>query len=318
MNTGGGGLHLYLYYAGGPVPKTLVEGIDLKGDGGYVVAPPSLHISGQRYAWDGVSDWPDSIYAANAPEWLVERIAKPQALTRKKAKPPTAALAEILVDGQKWGKGERNNNLTSLAGTMRRRGFSREAIEKALLEENQQRCDPPLAEAEVLRITESVASYEPEGDNSSQRVAEIALVTDLAQRAVDGKDPTNCYAEDLIHAVAVTPAKQARDLAAKFKSTFGEDFNITRFKADVRDARAALSYARIQAQNDGGTNSESQFRLTNEAVVYIDPSPDKQPIRICGWLEVAALIRHAGGDGWGRVLKWKDPEGRAHQSSMVT
>lgn len=52
VRTGGGGLHVYLRYSGGPLPKVLAEGIDLKGDGGYVLAPPSLHASGRRYAFE--------------------------------------------------------------------------------------------------------------------------------------------------------------------------------------------------------------------------------------------------------------------------
>jgi hypothetical protein len=52
VRTGGGGLHVYLTYSGGRIPKELAKGIDLKGDGGYVVAPPSLHASGRRYEFE--------------------------------------------------------------------------------------------------------------------------------------------------------------------------------------------------------------------------------------------------------------------------
>jgi hypothetical protein len=52
VRTGGGGLHVYLKYSGGPIPAKLAAGIDLKGEGGYVVAPPSLHGSGRRYEFE--------------------------------------------------------------------------------------------------------------------------------------------------------------------------------------------------------------------------------------------------------------------------
>jgi Bifunctional DNA primase/polymerase, N-terminal len=39
-------------YVGGRVPKELAKGVDLKGDGGYLVAAPSLHASGRHYAFD--------------------------------------------------------------------------------------------------------------------------------------------------------------------------------------------------------------------------------------------------------------------------
>jgi len=57
--------------------------------------------------------------------------------------------------------GERNATLTSLAGSMRRRGMSTDAIEAALLAENAARCSPPLADGEVRGIATSVARYEP-------------------------------------------------------------------------------------------------------------------------------------------------------------
>lgn len=58
------------------------------------------------------------------------------------------------------------------------------------------------------------------------------------------------------------------------------------------------------------------FRVTDEAVMYVDSDSDKEPLKICGRLEVAALTRGATGDGWGRLLKWKDAEGRAHDWAM--
>ncbi len=58
-------------------------------------------------------------------------------------------------------EGERNATLASLAGAMRRRGASQEAITAALQAENQRRCDPPLTDGEVARIAASIARYRP-------------------------------------------------------------------------------------------------------------------------------------------------------------
>lgn len=60
----------------------------------------------------------------------------------------------------------------------------------------------------------------------------------------------------------------------------------------------------------------SAFRLTDDGVVYFDSDPDKEPLRICGRLEIAALTRDGKGDGWGRLLRWRDSEGRAHEWPM--
>jgi hypothetical protein len=49
--SGGGGAHFY-FYTPTPIPKAKVgPGIDLQGEGSYVVAPPSIHRSGGRYVW---------------------------------------------------------------------------------------------------------------------------------------------------------------------------------------------------------------------------------------------------------------------------
>lgn len=74
--TTGKGLHLYLAHPGGAVPNraNLIEdspGYDLRGDGGYVVAPPSVHPSGWQYRWLVT---PEEIPLAPLPEWLQEAL----------------------------------------------------------------------------------------------------------------------------------------------------------------------------------------------------------------------------------------------------
>lgn len=68
--TGGGGAHLWLAAPGEPVPTAeIAPGVELKAEGGLVVAPPSLHPSGRRYRWeDGRA--PDEIAAAALPGWV--------------------------------------------------------------------------------------------------------------------------------------------------------------------------------------------------------------------------------------------------------
>ena len=78
--------------------------------------------------------------------------------------------------------GNRNAHMTSLAGTMRRRGMSEEAITAALQAENDLRCAPALSATEVLEIAKSVARYEPEDDPSERYV----VVERAIQAAVDG------------------------------------------------------------------------------------------------------------------------------------
>lgn len=53
VKTGGGGCHFYLAHPGGEIPTipALAPGIDLKAEGSYVIAPPSIHPSGNEYTW---------------------------------------------------------------------------------------------------------------------------------------------------------------------------------------------------------------------------------------------------------------------------
>jgi len=154
--TGGGGCHLLFQHPGGYVKsdnrgKLLGPGLDLKGDGGYIVAPPSRHKSGLLYQWKDACG-PDDLELTPLPPWLRQLILRPEANLRL---PTTPALAEAIGDGQ------RNSTLASLGGTMRRRGMGFDAIHAALVQENKLRCKPPLDESEVRRIAVSVSRYEP-------------------------------------------------------------------------------------------------------------------------------------------------------------
>jgi putative DNA primase/helicase len=66
--------------------------------------------------------------------------------------------------GKKISPGRRNQELTSVAGTMRRRGMEEDEILAALRTTNERRCDPPLEVVEVEKIAASVARYEPSSD----------------------------------------------------------------------------------------------------------------------------------------------------------
>jgi hypothetical protein len=81
--TGGGGIHLFYRHPNHPVTNsakrlrdTYGPGLDVRGDGGYVVVAPSVHPSGRRYEWQ--SD-PHSIEPW--PAWLQAIITGPQPLS---------------------------------------------------------------------------------------------------------------------------------------------------------------------------------------------------------------------------------------------
>lgn len=76
--TGGGGLHILFRHPGPELRiKNSVEnlgpGLDVRGDGGYIIAAPSSHVSGRRYEWE-VSRHPKDTPLLPVPDWLLERI----------------------------------------------------------------------------------------------------------------------------------------------------------------------------------------------------------------------------------------------------
>ena len=153
--TGGGGRHLLFehpdgYVKGDSKGNVLGAGLDIKADGGYIVAPPSLHVSGRRYVWEA-SSGPDDVPVAPLPGWMLDKI---------KVTPKTRSVTSP-VD---WRipKGQRNSTLTSIAGTIRRKALDADEIEPMLQAVNRTRCKPPLTEDEVSRIAQSVARYPPD------------------------------------------------------------------------------------------------------------------------------------------------------------
>jgi hypothetical protein len=77
--------------------------------------------------------------------------------------PTTQASSDV---GDVIEDGSRNKTLTSIAGTLRRRGLDADGIFAALSGINIQKCEPPLPEIEVARIAHSVARYEPPANRS--------------------------------------------------------------------------------------------------------------------------------------------------------
>lgn len=71
--TPGGGCHVVLRHPGAYVPtrKAVLPGMDVRGDGGFIVAAPSYHANGRQYVWD-VDCHPEDAPVADCPAWLVD------------------------------------------------------------------------------------------------------------------------------------------------------------------------------------------------------------------------------------------------------
>jgi len=194
--TGSGGLHIIFkqpegYHIGNTVHLAGYEGIDRRGNGGYIVLPPSFHVSGGIY--DVIDDSP----IIEAPKELLELQGD-----EIKSGEAHAIPADI-------PEGMRNQTLLSLAGSMRRRGLAVPVIEAALREVNRAQCKPPLSDNEVHSISESIGRYEPKTDkhngNGKKEIfdwhakaithAELLKTEDKKQEyIIEGFMPKSCYA----------------------------------------------------------------------------------------------------------------------------
>jgi len=122
VRTGGGGWHYYLAPTGlGNAHPRDLEHVDWRGRGGYVVAPPSRHASGQAYQWAPGRDLDTP--PGPVPAVLFERLQDRQCQRpiRQAHLPPVAdrpgdryvqaALAEELARLAAARRGERNRQL---------------------------------------------------------------------------------------------------------------------------------------------------------------------------------------------------------------
>jgi Virulence-associated protein E/Bifunctional DNA primase/polymerase, N-terminal len=95
--TGGGGVHVLFRrpdrkHVRGP-RHGLGRGVDVKADGGYIIAAPSGHLSGRGYVWE-IGSSLDDLPIADPPAWLLERL---DTRSLRDATPATTAVTDGLL-----------------------------------------------------------------------------------------------------------------------------------------------------------------------------------------------------------------------------
>lgn len=167
--TGGGGWHLYYKHPGEKVANAsrIEELTDIRGDGGYVIAPPSDHPSGGNYEWQAGFD---DVEMAEFPIHLFN-------FSNQGEDQKTDWQNEL---NREVPEGERNETATKVAGKYLR-NLPEDAEQHAWLsfkEWNKSQCKPPLTEAELKNVWESIKSREESGGNNKAD----SLDNDIAQK----------------------------------------------------------------------------------------------------------------------------------------
>lgn len=154
VRTGGGFHFLFQYPTGTEIRNStskILPNVDVRGNGGYIVAPSSMHLSGKRYEYlndvDELKPFPDAFIA--------------KLLVRKSS-------ARATPTGDVINNGSRNATMASIAGSMHRRGMAFKAILAGLREENEEKCKPPLDEQELVRIVKSIQKYDSQNNRDPQ------------------------------------------------------------------------------------------------------------------------------------------------------
>lgn len=169
--------HFYFLHPGFFVPnstKAVGPNIDIRADGGYVIAPPSQHFDKETKKPDFKYEWLNSLNEvsfAALPTWILEKI-------RQRERKPIVEIAQ----GSDWGT--RNMDAASMIGSLLSRYPARdwEDICWPLAQGWDQRNNPPLGDKELRYVFNSISSRELGKRSKANYLWPISL----AERALYG------------------------------------------------------------------------------------------------------------------------------------
>ncbi len=180
----GKGHHVYVQHPGFEVRNDVRKelDIDIRADGGYVVAPPSYHGSGNQYTWvDGFSIF--QIDPACCEPWMIDYLKevansatkpakktppKPSETVHTASKPATVdPYGDIVKNGAQ--QGHRNHCAAVLIGHLLGKGNDETVVWEMIKQWNAAKNNPPLDYAELSKTFESIRDLERKKGNKDQK-----------------------------------------------------------------------------------------------------------------------------------------------------
>jgi len=152
VKTGRGGYHLYYRYPEDgdvdhiPNRVGLLPGVDVRADGGYVVAPPSAHSSGRLYEWIRRGE------LGKLPSYLVGLLTSRTPAERDGEESSSKWLSDLLAG---VGEGQRNDACARLCGYLIGKNIPKDVVLTIVHQWNEKN-RPPLPDHEVAATAESV------------------------------------------------------------------------------------------------------------------------------------------------------------------
>lgn len=224
---GEGGYHLYFHSDSIVRSKNdLYPAIDIKGEGGYVVAPPSIHPdTGLEYTWE-LMHHPDEHVLMDAND-LVYKFLSP---IKETVNEPFQA-DEVIEEGK------RNETIFKYVCSLQAKGYDDDSVFNSALLMNKARCVPPLTNKELKTIMKSALRYEKGSVSGSQNennggfasFAGFAIAKE-SENPVFNNEWLSCnlgiYADELAESLQVPPDLSGIFVLGMFSVGAQRNFNI--------------------------------------------------------------------------------------------
>lgn len=248
--TGGAGLHYVFRYPSSHSIKNsasqIGDHIDVRGEGGYIVAHPSIHRTGNRYIWEVECD-PQTMPPAPPPEWLIKLCKGKQRIGDNTAKKDGSKLPS-----ERIAEGKRNDTLYRQACYLRKYGWDASELLVAIDALNRNRCDPPMHATEIQKIIDSAMLYDPD-------------------RSINDKDRHyNHVIDDPFQAIDMVNKEYAI-------ASVGAKTIILRERYDYQMERPVVDYM---------NTTDFNLKWSGKKVVYIDSDGKEQQTKLSQfWIE---------------------------------
>lgn len=134
--------------------------VDIRGKGGFIIAPPSIHENGNKYKWD------NSYAIAPLPPQLETILQEDISKSTKKSK--QFKKNTTLIENDIINIGERNITLFKIASKLFKTGLSYEVVSNFIQQENDKRCEEPLPRDELKILLDSSLKYQQPVDSHNK------------------------------------------------------------------------------------------------------------------------------------------------------
>ncbi len=154
--SGNKGMHLYFWVDRKIGNRAgILPGVDVRGEGGYIIAPPSIHPNGNPYTW--IED-PEKVPIAKADDVVYKFLEMRNHETKLDANGmPTK---NFVIPQEKISAGSRNDTIFRFASSLQSQGLADSVIRSSVHALNDAQCQPPLEKHEVDIIIDQALKYQ--------------------------------------------------------------------------------------------------------------------------------------------------------------